>query len=234
MRGATNLAVSVAAAVLLAATFAACGGSDDSGQTKAASSAQTTQAKAEIGAGAGEKQAPKPERHKTAGKPSRQENGDNGDSSTAGRVDSESGSKSFIVPGGDNSIQRFGGEADSSERERAAAALESFLDAQANREYARACSLMSEATQGALEQLATASKKFKGADCATILRALTSGASPVAARTYAPTRGVASLRVKGDRGFALYHGSHGTDYFMPMVKEDGEWKVGSLAPSAFP
>lgn len=46
--------------------------------------------------------------------------------------------------------------------------------------------------------------------------------------------GIASLRVEGDRGFALYHGAKDVGYFVPMVKEEGEWKVGALAPSDFP
>ena len=48
------------------------------------------------------------------------------------------------------------------------------------------------------------------------------------------TGGIASFRVEDDRGYALYHGPKGVNYFVPMVNEDGEWKVGALAPSEFP
>jgi hypothetical protein len=39
-----------------------------------------------------------------------------------------------------------------------------------------------------------------------------------------------ALRVKGDEGNALYHGTGNSDFAMPMKKENGEWKVGALLP----
>jgi hypothetical protein len=43
-----------------------------------------------------------------------------------------------------------------------------------------------------------------------------------------------ALRVEGDRGYALYHGTKGKDYVMAMKKEDDEWKVSSLTESELP
>ena len=43
-----------------------------------------------------------------------------------------------------------------------------------------------------------------------------------------------SLRVDSERAFALYHGSDGSDYFMPMALEGGSWRVAGLAPTEFP
>jgi hypothetical protein len=37
-----------------------------------------------------------------------------------------------------------------------------------------------------------------------------------------------AMRVKGDIAYALYHGTDGTEYMMPMEQEHGEWKVASI------
>jgi hypothetical protein len=39
---------------------------------------------------------------------------------------------------------------------------------------------------------------------------------------------ITALRVKGDRGYALYHGNNGKDYAVPLEKEDGSWKAASV------
>ncbi len=45
---------------------------------------------------------------------------------------------------------------------------------------------------------------------------------------------VGALRIKGQSAFLLFHGAHHTDYFMPMAKEGGGWKVAAIAASALP
>ena len=37
--------------------------------------------------------------------------------------------------------------------------------------------------------------------------------------------GLASLRVKGDKAFALFYGPHRQQYMVPMVREAGSWKA---------
>jgi hypothetical protein len=39
---------------------------------------------------------------------------------------------------------------------------------------------------------------------------------------------IAAFRVKGDSGYAMYHGNDGKNYAMPMEKEGGTWRVSSL------
>ena len=143
------------------------------------------------------------------------------------------GSSSFLTPGGDNSIQNFGEEADASEVDAASAALAGFLRARSKDDWAGQCAYLVKAAVAPLEQLASRSPRFKGKGCAAVLAGLMAG-TPASTRVNTLTDGIASLRFEGDRGFALYHGAHGVDYFMPMTKEDGEWKVGALAPSEFP
>ncbi|HWI96825.1 MAG TPA: hypothetical protein VNS60_12230 [Solirubrobacterales bacterium] len=55
---------------------------------------------------------------------------------------------------------------------------------------------------------------------------------------YAP-EGISSLRIQkggssGDgAGFALFHGSDGTDRWLAMKVEDGKWKLLSASPQPF-
>jgi hypothetical protein len=144
----------------------------------------------------------------------------------------EEGSASFRTPGGDNSIQNYGEEADAEERAAASAVVAGFMRARASGDWAAVCGYMADATLKPLEQLASRSPQFKGKDCAAMLEILT-GTAPDSTRASTLSGSVDSLRFKGDRGFALYHGTDGQDYYLPLVKEDGEWKVGALVPSAF-
>jgi hypothetical protein len=107
------------------------------------------------------------------------------------------------------------------------------MQARAEEDWAAMCADLAKATLAPLEDLAAKAAQFKGKGCAAILEGLL-GPSQSLSRANTMTEGIASFRVEGDRGFALYHGPRGVDYFVAMVKEDGEWKVGSLAPSEFP
>ena len=60
-------------------------------------------------------------------------------------TDSGGGSKQVEVKGGDNSVQEFGGEADTSELDKAATALHNFLDARVESNWAATCTYMSKA-----------------------------------------------------------------------------------------
>lgn len=222
----------LAIAALLAFGLAACGGdSDDStGSTSTAA-----------GGGETAKQAPEP----ADGKGNQKQGGDEeggatgsdrspseGDSGSSGSGSGE-GSAAFRTPGGDNSIQDFGEEADGEELGAAEAALVAYLDARAGGDWAKSCEYLAKAAVQPLEQLAESSPKLKGKGCAAIIGALMSQV-PASSRANPLGDGVASLRFEGERGFALFHGPKGVDYFVPMVKEGDEWKVGAMAPSEFP
>jgi hypothetical protein len=159
--------------------------------------------------------------------------GDQGSSASSGKSSADEGSASFRTPGGDNSIQNYGEEASGEETDAASSALTVYLAARAKGDWARQCALLGKAAAAPLERFAASSSQFKDKGCAAILESLMGGA-PASTRANPMTSGVASLRVEGDHGFALFHGSHGVDYFVSMVKEDGKWKVGAVAPSEFP
>ncbi len=238
MREVTKLLLLTALAVLLATAFAACGG-DDSGETTTASTPTTTEETGE--ATAPEDRDPaKAEKGAGDDRPDATERPDDSDSSSGESHDDSSpsqgessgkGSASFRTPGGDNSIQDYGKESPDPDLEAATATLSAFLDARAEGDWAEVCKQVAAATLKPLEQLAKRAPNVKSGDCSAILEALL-GASPPSSRANTMgEEGIASLRAEGDRSFALYHGTDGVDYVVPMVREGGVWKVGSLAPS---
>lgn len=201
--------LALAVAALLTIGLVACGGSDSTSSSSGSSTATTPESSSS-----------------TTTK-------EQGSSSGSGKSSADEGSASFRTPGGDNSIQNYGEEASGGETDAASSGLSAYLAARAKGDWARQCALLAKAAVAPLEQLAASSSQFKGNGCAAILESLM-GRAPASTRANPMTGGVASLRFEGDRGFALFHGTHGVDYFVPMVKEDGEWKVGAIAPSEFP
>lgn len=111
--------------------------------------------------------------------------------------------------------------------------LTAYMRARASDEWRKECRFLAGSTVAPLRELAASSPGLGGKGCGAILKAL-EGGTPPSTRADSMLDGVASLRAKGDRGFALYHGRHGVDYLMPMVREGGAWRVGALAPIEFP
>lgn len=137
-------------------------------------------------------------------------------------------SAEFRTPGGDNSIQTYGEEAPADERQAASAALEAFMAARGDRDWVTACVQLAAAAVEPLERVVAA-----GSGCPATMAAI-AGRLQRSAWVDTMTGPIAALRREGDHGFALYHGSGGTDYFIQVSKEGGEWKVAALEPTAFP
>ncbi len=149
-----------------------------------------------------------------------------------GGSDKSEGSASFRVVSGDNSIPDFGAEAGVPQRDRAATTLAAYLGARARAQWSTACTFLSRQVRAQLESLARTSKgKVKG--CSAVLAAL-ENRTPPGARADTFVHGLASLRVKGPRGFALYYGPHRQQYVLPLASETGTWKVTQLAPIPYP
>jgi hypothetical protein len=143
--------------------------------------------------------------------------------------DSGGGSGQFRSKGGDNSIQEFGHEAGDSERKAAAAVLHAFFDSRAARRWGTACSNMSAKLIASLEQVVARAEGVANG-CAAILGGLSAGV-PNSALGEVAVADVGSLRTDGRRGFLLYHGFHKAEYAMPIVIEEGVWKVSALEGS---
>jgi hypothetical protein len=238
-------------AALLSLGLAACGGGDDSGSTATTDAAtldrqggdqagdEASQADAANGDASGSGSA-------SAENEGSDESDEDADGSSAGsedfvprqHEDSGGGSDQYVVRGGDNSVQEFGTEADAAEREAAAAAVHNFLDARAQEAWGAACSYISSEVRESLETFATKARQAaenqgksvpEETGCETILAALTNPAVLPELRKEAAAADVRSLRVEGDRAFVLYTDAKDAVVAIPVVKEDGDWKVGSLA-----
>jgi hypothetical protein len=230
MRGVLKLAAALAIVATSALGLVACGGgdsTDSTGSTDASSTGTTAETTGTTtGEDRGQGQGEKESDDDSGG------SGQGSDDSGGGSHSADEGSAEFRVPGGDNSIQNYGDEAATTEREEANDVLTEYLDARAAGDWAKQCALLAESSVAPLEQLASRSPRLKGKGCPTVLKALSASASK-SARVSTLTGSIASLRVEGDRGFVLYHGPKGVDYFVPMVKEDGVWKVAAIAPTEF-
>ena len=129
-------------------------------------------------------------------------------------------------PGGDNSIQTFGGEAESSEEKEITTAMASFLRAMAARDYNAICDGLSEANIGQLEQLMKL-KKEVGTDCPTVLKSLLVGPTDEAQKAAEGT--VYQVRVEGENAFVMFTPVGGTASYFVMKHDPDGWKSTSLS-----
>jgi hypothetical protein len=136
-------------------------------------------------------------------------------------------SAEFLDKGGSNkSMVEYGHEGSLAEREAAGAVLSENLEARANKDFATQCATVNKET---VEEITVGETGNRERACPKDLEKM---AKPFA-KTRATRRDtldppIAAIRVKGNSGFALYHGTDGTNYAMRMEKEDGQWRVGSL------
>jgi hypothetical protein len=150
-------------------------------------------------------------------------------SSSSEAVGSTAPSAAFMRKGGSNKPATFGAVASDEEREAASKVLEENLEARATGDWAVQCATLTASRAEHVEIYAA------GEGCAAAMKVQ---AEPFAQskeiRSNTMTGPIDVLRVKGDEGYALYHGKGGQDYAMPMEKEDGEWKVARLATNEVP
>ena len=135
--------------------------------------------------------------------------------------------------GGDNSIQDFGREASDPERAAAARVLAAYLAAYEHGDGPTACSLLSSDARERLEQAlgqAAAKAGRPALGCARILTAFGTHLPSQARRQLTAVR-LLSLRVEGDRAFAIYDAADQKAYPVPMAKESGAWRVVALPGS---
>lgn len=199
MEGRGKVGLALLLAAMLAISLSACGGGSSTGSGTSGGEAPPSQSTA-------------------------------GGESAGGNPGSKSSSPSaeFLTPGGDNSIQTYGGEAGAGEREVASHVLQSYMSARAGEDWPTACGLLEPSAIEGLERVVAA-----GAGCERTMATIAKRLSPGAwANTM--TGPIASLRVKGEHGFALYHGTGGANYFMQMDNAGPVWKVAALEPTAFP
>jgi hypothetical protein len=132
-------------------------------------------------------------------------------------------STQFIKKDSNNPIPTFGKEAPAKELEAADAVVVESLKAREAANFARQCETLS---LKAIQEVPNAKSRT---NCAAALREF---AQPLSASK--PIRqddlwgSIAVFRVKGNRGYALFHGKDGSDQAVPLEKEGGSWKVASI------
>jgi hypothetical protein len=135
------------------------------------------------------------------------------------------GASSFLKSANNKKTVNFGQEADDEEREAASSVLEENMEARAAGDWAKQCATLSPRATKSLEEENAERGEAQGS-CAKDLEFQGEPKSQTASiRANTMTGPIDALRIKGDRGYALYHGAKGKDYAMPMEKVDGEWKV---------
>lgn len=237
VRQGSKTLVAALAVLLVALGLAACGGGDDDSGSTAADGG--SQGQAENGDGSKQGGSGKDGEGQSGSGEGKGGSGDDGKSGGSSSDasdfkpkqynDSGGGSQQYRVKGGDNSVQEFGEEADEEEFDEAAVALHNFLDARAEGNWAAACTFMAKSIVQSFEKLAEQAKEVEATSCAEILEQLTNPAAKNSMKAEAAKANVGSLRTEGDRSFVIYTAIGGTILAMPMSREDGEWKVGSLA-----
>lgn len=100
--------------------------------------------------------------------------------------------------------------------------------ARAAADWQKACSQLFPATVNSLETILA-----PGGGCVGTMAAIGSRV-PASSLVNSMTGPIASLRREGEHGFALYHGTNNTDYFIQMNIVGGTWKVAAIEPTAFP
>ena len=136
--------------------------------------------------------------------------------------------REFLIPGGDNLVQTFGDEASSGERARASQVIQAWMKVRVAKNWATDCKYLSRGYSKALVKDAHEVSKGKVTNCPQALDYFGPDASGTSGNTL--TGPIDSLRVKGPRAFAQWHGPQQIDWVLPMRIEGETWKVESASP----
>lgn len=137
-------------------------------------------------------------------------------------------SREFLLPDGDNAVQFFGKEATPAEREKASRVIHAWMRARVAEDWKTDCKHLSIPYARLLLNDARRVATGKPNNCAETLAYFGDEASGTSGNTL--TGPIDSLRFRGNRAFAQWHGPHQIDWVLPMRIEDGVWKVESASP----
>jgi hypothetical protein len=126
----------------------------------------------------------------------------------------------------ESSILDFGEEGSESESEQANEAVSEFLAARSAGDWEAACEQIASAMVDKLENLAASSTSLADKSCPSLLDAFAQVSS---AELSEESTGDGSLRQAGSRGFLVYSCAGDAVCAMPLEKDGGEWKVGTIS-----
>lgn len=241
-----KLSIALVLAALLALGLAACGrGDDETGTSSTSASSGGSGSTTDEGSTTQEPQeSPQPQNQpggdgsadgsnpdgnaEPQGSPEAEGNPEaNGSPGSKQGGQAESGGKPEPAPPpGPKGVREFGETADTSEREAASAVLETYLRARAEEDWETMCGVLTREVVGSLEELASNNPEFKGKNCVELFTAVAKQAPPESVEELAGP--IDSLRIEGDRGYAIYAGAGGKEFSIQMLREGGDWKVNSF------
>ena len=201
----------LAAPVMAIALLAGCGGDDDDASDSTVAGAESERRTEQSGgeqSGGG------------AGSAGDEQSG--GEQSDGGEGSAEDGA------GG---AADFGEEAEGADRAGAGRAVQEFLRAWADGDWAGACSLLATSTKQDVELFA--GQYVKSQDCTEQLEALGSKFPPKLLPQAGPIE-VTDVRLEDDHGFVIYSDANGTEFAFPVVQEDSAWKVAAIVGTKQP
>jgi hypothetical protein len=137
-------------------------------------------------------------------------------------------SREFIIPGGDNVVQFFGQEAPAAEREEVSRLIHAWMKTRVAKEWAKDCGFFSQVYIRPLVKDAKLVSHGKATNCPEALAFFGPGASGTSGNTL--TGPIDSLRVRGVRAFAQWHGPKQVDWVLPLRNEGGVWKIEGAGP----
>lgn len=217
---------SLFAVVVLALGVVACGDDEDGGESgsSATGAAQT---------------APSPPQSKTAKDAARKGSGGKAskDSPSSSRSSSAGsggggGSKPSGKVYGDGSIERFGAGASDEDGSAAIDVAKAYYAARAAGDWKAACELMSSGIKQQLAQTFAQNPKLKAKGCPAVLTGLAGGVPEQVRKQEAEAIEFTEIRVKDDGAYAIFESKAIPHGFLPMAREDGEWKVAAIAGSS--
>jgi hypothetical protein len=136
--------------------------------------------------------------------------------------------REFLIPDGDNLVQTFGDEASPAEREKASRVIQAWMKTRVAKSWAEDCRYLSRSYSTSLVKDAHEVTEGKVTSCPQALAYFGPKASGTSGNTL--TGPIDSLRVRGPRAYAQWHGPE-EDWVLPMRKEDdGQWRVESASP----
>jgi hypothetical protein len=137
--------------------------------------------------------------------------------------------RQFIVPGGDNAVQTFGREATPAERKQVTKVAQAWLRARAAKNWAKDCRYLATSSVKYAESSASYMAQHKVSGCTKALGVMAVKGQKVSLK-YNMAGGVVSLRLGEGHGYAQYHGNDGHDWVIPVIRENGVWKITTFDP----
>ncbi|HET9196966.1 MAG TPA: hypothetical protein VFN92_01760 [Solirubrobacterales bacterium] len=137
-------------------------------------------------------------------------------------------SREFLIPGGDNLVQFFGHEATPAEREEASRVIHIWMRARVAKDWVKDCKYLSRFYKRVLLKDVRGVTNGKVTTCPGALEYFGENASGKLVNTL--TGPIDSLRLRGLRGYAQYHGPNEIDWILPVRIEGGKFWVDIAGP----